>query len=448
MPRTAPGPRGELLLGSLPAARKDPIKLFLTSAQQYGDVVRLRFGPRIAHLLVDPDHIRHVFQDAADNYGKQTPGFQKIRTVLGQGLLTSEGEFWRRQRRIAQPMFHHKRIAGFAAVMARCAQDLAADWLSPERVGTTLDVLSEMMHLTLRIVSITLLSNDTVAAADEVGLAMNHILAIANDRMTRIIDVPARIPTRENRAFQRDLAVLDRVVLGMIAERRRTGEHKEDLLSMLMGARDAETGASMTDQQLRDEVMTIFLAGHETTANALTWTMLLLSKNPAEERLVRAELQAALGGRAPAFEDLVKLPRTKAIVEESMRLYPPAWMLARSVGKADELGGFKIPAGSLIFASPYVSHRSPARFENPEGFDPQRFLDGKVEKLARFSYWPFGGGPRICIGNAFALIELQLVLATLLQRTRLELVPGHDCTPEPSITLRPRFGMKMVVKPT
>ena len=447
MPRTAPGPRGELLLGSLSAARKDPISLFHHSAQQYGEVVRFRFGPRIGHLLVNPGHIKHVLQDNAANYGKQTPGFEKIRRVLGDGLLTSEGDFWRRQRRIAQPAFHHKRIAGFAAVMARCAQDLAADWTRPVRAGQTLDVLREMMALTLRIVALTLLSTDTASSANDIGTALTNILHTANDRMTRLIDLPPRIPTRENRAFNRDLAVLDRVVLGLIAERRRTGEHREDLLSMLMETRDEETGASMNDRQLRDELMTIFLAGHETTANALTWTMMLLSKSPAEDRLVRAELQRELGGRAPVFEDLPKLPRTRSVVEESMRLYPPAWMVARSATKADEIGGYQIPAGSIVFTSPFVCHRSPLRFPNPEGFDPERFASGQVEALPRFSYFPFGGGPRICIGNAFALVEAQLVVATLLQKTRLELVAGHDCTPEPSITLRPKHGMKMVVKP-
>jgi cytochrome P450 len=448
MPRTAPGPRGDLLLGSLRAAREDPMHLFLSAAEKYGDIVRFRFGPRIAHLLVDPAHIKQVMQDNESSYGKNTPGFEKIRRVLGNGLLTSEGAFWRRQRRIMQPAFHHKRLHGFAEVMVRCTSELATAWAreaAAEKSNTSapLDVLHEMMTLTLRIVSLTLLSKDTADSADQIGAAMTNILVTANDRMTRIFDLPPSVPTRENRRFNRDLKVLDDVVLGMIAERRRTGEHQQDLLSMLMEARDEETGEGMDDQQLRDEVMTAFLAGHETTANALTWTLMLLSKHPAEERALREELAAELGGRTPGFADVPKLKRTRAVVDEAMRLYPPAWIIARSCEKDDLVGEVKLAKGTIVFVSPYVTQRSRARWQNPEGFDPQRFLEGRGEALPRFTFFPFGGGPRICIGNAFAITEAVLVLATLLQKVKLELEPGHDCTPQPSITLRPKHGMPM-----
>jgi len=238
------------------------------------------------------------------------------------------------------------------------------------------------------------------------------------------------------------------VVLDVIAERRKGGKSAEeasDLLSMFMAIRDEETGAQMDDGQLRDEVMTVYIAGHETTANALTWTLMLLSRHPAEGRAVRDELKTVLDGRTPTFADLPKLSRTRAAIDESMRLYPPAWIIGRSVDQPDEMNGCAIPKGSIVFVSPYVSHRNPKLFDNPEGFDPSRFLDGRVEKLPRYAYFPFGGGPRICIGNGFAIAETVLVLATLWQKYELNLVPGHDCTAEPSITLRPKFGMQMQV---
>jgi cytochrome P450 len=444
---TAPGPRGHPLLGNLPAVRKDPLRHFLSSANEFGDLVRMRFGPMTAHLVRDPAMVKQVLQDKVEQYGKNTRGFAKIRLVLGDGLLTSAGSFWRRQRRIAQPAFHHKKLAAFGEVMARCASDMAGEWTKLAGTGTAIDVSREMMRLTLRIVSITLLSEDTSARADEVGTALTDLLHSANERMTRIFDPPMSIPTAANRQFKRNLKTLDSVVLGVIAERRKSKvPAPNDLLSMFMDIRDEETGEQMDDQQLRDEVMTVYIAGHETTANALTWTLMLLSKNPAEGRAVRAELNEVLGGRLPTFADLGKLVRTRAAIDESLRLYPPAWIIGRSVEKADELGGFPIPKGSIAFVSPYVSHRNPKMFDNPEGFDPQRFLDGRMEKLPRFAYFPFGGGPRICIGNGFAIAELVLVLATLWQKLDLELFPGHDCTAEPSITLRPKHGMQMTVR--
>jgi len=445
--KKAPGPVGHPLLGSLPAARKDALKLFLDAANEYGDLVRFRFGPRIAHLARSPEAVRLVVQERHEQYGKQTRGFEKIRLVLGDGLLTSEGSFWRRQRRIAQPAFHHKRIAAFGETMARCADELADEWADTAAdTGKPIDVLTEMMRLTLRIVSITLLSEDTSARADEVGQAIGDLLHSANERMTRVFDPPMQLPTAENRRFRRNLSTLDDVILGVIAERRKSPREAGDLLSLFMDIRDEETGERMDDQQLRDEVMTVYIAGHETTANALTWTLMLLSRHPAEGRLVREELATVLGGRVPTFADLPKLVRTRAAIDESMRLYPPAWMIGRSVDREDVMDGCRIPKGTLMFISPYVSHRNPAYFPNPEGFDPARFLDGRAEKLPRFAYFPFGGGPRICIGNSFATAELVLVLATLWQRFQLDVLAGHDCTPEPSITLRPRHGMKMLVR--
>ena len=432
----APGPRGHFLLGSLPDARRDPLAMFQRAFNDHGDVARLRFGTMTAHLISSPAGVNHVLAENNKNYGKQTRGFKNLRRVMGNGLLTSEGDFWKKQRRLAQPAFHRQKIAGFGESMLRAAARCAA---RHARATAPVDVAAEMMQVTLEIVCETLLGTQVSGEAERVHEVMGLLLCSANERMTRIIDLPPPLPTRENRALQGWLRVLDGIVLRIIAERRKAPG--DDLISMLLAARDEETGETMTDAQLRDEAMTIFLAGHETTANALTWTWLLLSRYPAAARALRAEL-----GSAPlTVAGLPRLPLLKMTVEESMRLYPPAWLVARSATGADEIGGYEIPAGSIVFVSPYVVHRHPRLWRDPEGFDPQRFAS--AETLPRGAYFPFGGGPRQCIGNGFAMMEAQLVLGRLVQKFALELVPGHRVEAEPSITLRPRYGMRMAVRP-
>jgi cytochrome P450 len=438
--RLAPGPRGHPLLGNLPEARRDPIGLFTRSFREYGEVVRFHFGPVVAHLINSPAGVNHVLAENNKNYGKQTRGYASVRYVLGNGLLTAEGEVWRRHRRIAQPAFHRQRIAGFAQTMVRAAQD-AATRFEAQR-GRSLDLAAEMSRLTLRIVGETLLGFDPSDSADEVGSALTYLLSVAAERTSRFLPVPPLLPTAENRRFRRSLRTLDEIVLRIIAERRRSKGDRGDLISMLMESRDEETGATMDDRQLRDEAMTIFLAGHETTANALTWTWYLLSRFPAAFRELRQELAQVLGGRAPTAEDLPRLRYTRMLLEEAMRLYPPAWIISRSASGDDEIGGYHIPAGSIVFVCSYVVHRDPRIWEDPEGFDPHRFESAPPKG----AYFPFGAGPRQCIGNGFATMEAELVLATLAQRVRLELVPGHPVELEPSITLRPRQGMQMVVR--
>jgi cytochrome P450 len=435
----APGPKGQLLLGSLPAARRDPLRLFLGGFNEFGDVVRFRFGPMTAHLVSGPAGVNHVLAENNKNYGKQTRGFKNLRRVLGNGLLTAEGDFWKRQRRIAQPAFHRERISSFGATMVRAAERSAGRL---EQTRAPVDVAEEMMRLTLQIVGETLLGADISSEADRVGGVMGEMLRSTNERMTRMVDLPPPLPTRSNLRLRRWLSVLDAVVLRIIEERRK--KPGPDLVSMLIAARDADTGEAMTDAQLRDEAMTIFLAGHETTANALTWTWMLLSRHPAAARELRAELSAELQGQSPTVEDLPRLRYTRRLLEESLRLYPPAWMIARSATGADEIGGYEIPAGSIVFVSPFIVHRNPRVWENPEGFDPARFSSETA--LAKGAYFPFGGGPRQCIGNGFAMMEAQLVLATIAQRVQLELVPGHPVELEPSVTLRPRYGMRMTVR--
>jgi cytochrome P450 len=304
-----------------------------------------------------------------------------------------------------------------------------------------------MMRLTLTIVCQTLFSSDISTEADEVGQALTTVLKHTIDRMQSLFDLAEILPLPENRRFYEALRTLDQVVYGMIKERRRSGRDTGDLLSMLVFARDEETGQSMSDKQLRDEVMTIFLAGHETTANALGWTWYLLSRHPEVTRRLEAELAEVLDGRTPTLDDLSKLNYTSMVIQEAMRLYPPAWIIGRNAVEADQIDGYDIPADSSIILSPYVTHRHPGFWDNPEGFDPERFSPQQTKDRPYFAYFPFGGGPRLCIGNNFALMEAKLVLATVAQRYRLELVPGHPVEPEPLVTLRPKYGLLMTLRP-
>lgn len=441
--RKAPSPPGgDGPLGHLRAMRDDQLRFFLDAREACGDISRFRFVVLPSHLLAHPEHVRHVLVDEHRAYDKQTKGFAALRIVLGNGLLTSEGEFWRRQRRIAQPAFHKERIASFGEAMVRAAESTAREWEDVAKRGATLDVAAEMMRLTLRIAGETLLSTDVTRDAAAVGRAVGVLLNEANGRILQPIEIPLSVPTKANRAVVAAMSALDGVVLRMIEDRRRmTSGRPNDLLTMLMEARDEETGEGMTDQQLRDEVLTIFLAGHETTANALGWTFYLLSLHPGAARRMHAELHDVLRGRPPEVADLGKLTFTTAVLKEAMRLYPPAWIIGRRAVQGDTVDGYEIPPDSIVFVSPWVTHRHPAFWPNPEGFDPERFLPERAAEIHRYAYFPFGAGPRICIGQGFAMIEAVLLLAALAQRFRLDLVPGHRVVPQASITLRPRYGI-------
>lgn len=445
--RRAPGPRGGLVFGSLRAFRSDPIGMLMAARRDHGDVVRLRLGRLTAHLVSHPRGIRHVLQTRHLHYTKRTRGIAKLREILGNGLLTSDGEFWLRQRRTMQPAFHRERIQGFGSLMADAASRMLDGW--ERRFGEgplRLDLAREMMALTLRIVAEALFGADVEPVAGDVDRALGTALHVTNDRVKQPFDLPAWLPTPGNLRFRGAMRVLDGVVLAMIQQRRR-GEERDDLLSMLMQARDPETGQGMSDRQLRDEVMGVFLAGHETTANALTWTLYLLSQHPAEETELHAEVARVLGARAPTHENARQLAYASMVIQESMRLYPPAWLFGRSPAADEEIEGFSIPRGSLVFLSPYVTHRHPELWPDPERFSPQRFAPEQAARLDRYAYFPFGGGPRLCIGAPFANLEMLIVLASIVQRFSLRLAPGARVDAEPLVTLRPRHGMPMLVEP-
>ncbi|MSP60074.1 MAG: cytochrome P450 [Myxococcales bacterium] len=442
--KVAPGPRGTFLFGSLSEMRSDALGLLSNAARDYGNIVRLRMVVQM-NFLNHPDYIQHVLQSHHTNFKKDMM-YERMKPLVGEGLLTSDGDFWRRQRRLSQPAFHKQRLAGFASTMADNTATMLDGWHEAAKSGQPIDVAAEMMKLALGIVGKTLFSVDLLGEAEEVGKALTVALEVTNERFQQLF-LCEHMPTRQNRRFNKALKTLDRVVNGVIATRRGSGEDTGDLLSMLMAARDEATGEGMSDAQLRDEVMTLFLAGHETTANLMAWAWYLLSKNPTVERRLHEEVATVLSGRVPTLADLPNLKYTMMVIEETMRLYPPAWLFSREAIEEDEIGGYRIPKGGIVMLSPFVTHRHPDFWENPEGFDPERFTAPKVKERPRYAYFPFAGGPRQCIGNNFALMEAQIILAMVVQRYRLHLVPAQKIEPVPSVTLRPSVGIQVKLKP-
>jgi len=442
--RFPPGPRGYPILGVLPHLRSNPIRTFLEAADRYGDLVHLKAGPYHGFLASDPAHIKHVLQDNARNYHK-SPLYERLKDGVGNGLLTSEDSFWLRQRRLAQPAFHRQRLIAMADAMVACTEEKLEQWDRTASLGAAIDVVGEMMALTQAIIVRTMFSTDLGEAAEVV----NRTWPIINRRIGETFwstKVETTLPLPANLRFWRALRQLDTVVYRIIADRRKTGRDESDLLSMLLAARDEETGAGMTDLQLRDEVLTMLLAGHETTSLALSWTYYLLSQHPEVEHRIADEVERVIGGERPSFGHLDRLAWTRQAIQEALRLYPPAWGFSRQAVGDDEIGGYQVPKGALVFLIPFVVHRRPRLWPDPERFDPDRFAPELESERPRFAYIPFGGGPRGCIGNQFAMVEAQLIVATIAQRYRLELVPDQNIRAEPLITLRPAPGIRAFLR--
>ena len=425
------------------AFTRDSLGFLTAAAREHGDVVQWRLGTERMALVNHPDDVRDVLVTRGRSFRKGR-GLERARLLLGDGLLTSEGDFHLRQRRLAQPAFHRQRVAAYGASMTALAARAGARW----RPGETLDAADEMMRLALAIVGETLFGADMEGEAGEIGEALTqalHAFSFAMLPFGELLQRATFLPPV--RRFNRARARLDATVYRLIAERRAGAGGGDDLLSMLVAARDTEgDGAGMTDEQLRDEAMTILLAGHETTANALTWTWYLLSQHPAAEAALHAELADALGGRAPGADDLPRLPYARMVLAESMRLFPPAWVIGRRAVEPYAVRGETLPARTVVLVSQYVVHRDPRWWPEPERFRPERWAEDAGDR-PRFAYFPFGAGTRVCIGEQFAWMEGVLVLATIAQRWRLRLVPGHPVAPQPIVTLRPRWGMKMVAEP-
>jgi cytochrome P450 len=442
----APGPKGHFLFGVGREATTDPVPFYMRMRREYGDVVRMRGLPGYFwHLVSHPAGVEHVLQRNQQNYPKGELFNKPLSLLVGQGLLTSEGEFWRRQRRLAQPAFHRQRIHAFGQTMTAATERMLERWRAYERDGRDFDLAAETTRLTLQIAGLTLCGVDLSAEASRVGSALRVAFEHLNYRMIYPWALPEVIPTARNRRFLRARRLLDEVVYDIIRERRRQNADTGDLLSMLLLARDEETGEGMSDEQLRDEVMTILIAGHETGAAALAWAWVLLARHADVEERLRGELARVLGGRTPTVADLPALPYTKMVFDEVLRLYPPAWALLREAREEDEIGGYRIPARTPVTVIPYVTHRHPEFWDEPEKFDPARFTPERVAERPKFAYFPFGGGSRQCIGNSFALMEAQLVLATVAQHFRPRLAAGQSVEEDPTFTLRPRGGVRVTL---
>jgi len=444
--RVATGPKGRPFIGHLTAFRADRLGFFAHCARTYGDVVPLRLLHRRLLLVSHPDLIEEVLITKAANFIKHF-GLRIYKPILGNGLVTSEGDFWRRQRKLSAPAFHPGRLAGYAASMTSDAQRMIKGWESNEGGEQIRDVHADLMRLTLEIACTTLFGTDATPDPTAIGRSMHDGLKAIAVRFSRPFPIPEWVPVPWNVRLRKALRPLNAAVSGMIARRRSAGDgaNGNDLLSILLAARDEE-GSAMSDAQLLEEVRTIFLAGHETTALALSYSLYLLAAHRDPQEKLRVELNAVLAGRVPAHDDVPRLAYARKIVIEAMRLYPPADVLGREAVADCTIGDFPVKKGTSLFMSQWVMHHDPRFFKNPETFDPDRWTEQFEKALPRFAYFPFGGGPRFCIGQAFAVTEAILVLATICQRFSFAPAPGFKLELWPSITLRPRNGVRLVVK--
>jgi cytochrome P450 len=425
---------------------RDPLGLIEELHRDFGDVVRMRIGPIAYYMLFHPDHVKHILQDNNHNYVKGAI-IARSKVLIGDGLFSSEGESWRRQRRLAQPAFHRQRIGAFAETMVACGRDELDAWAGLAANGSSFDLMAAMSRLTLRVVGKTLFSLDLSGDAAAVGAALLTALDFVVYRSFHLIVPPLWVPTQRHLRFRRALRTLDEVVLRIIDARRRDGDARGDLLSMLLAARDEETGEGMTDRQLRDEVMTFVLAGHETTAVTLAWIWALLCAHPDVESRLRDEVEAAIGQREPTLDDLAALRYVRMVVEEALRLYPPLWAFGRQAIAEDRAGDYRIAAGAPVNVCPWVMHRDPRFWDDPLRFDPERFTPDRFAGRHRFAYLPFSGGPRLCIGNEFALMEATLLVAMMTQRYRIALTePRRPVVPEVRLTIRPAGGLPVRVR--
>jgi len=429
-------------MGVMREFNHDQLAFIECCRDEYGDIVWMRFLYVPALFLYHPDDVEYVLVTNAKNFIKsmslRSNFFQRL---VGNGLLTSQGEEWKRQRRLSQPAFHRERVASYGQVMVDYSNRLTAKW----KDGETLDIHRDMMRLTLEIVVQCLFSADVSTDVDEVGATLKELVKPFAAQATLGWILNNRLPTPAHLRFHALARKIDKVVYRIISERRASAENKGDLLSMLLAARD-EDGSQMNDRQLRDEVMTLFLAGHETTALTLAWSWYLLGANPEAEKKFHAELDEVLGGRAATMADLSRLKYTEQIAKESMRLYPPAFGLGREAINDCEIGGYQVPAGTQVFMFQWATQRDPRFYDEPQTFRPERWTEDFIEQLPKYAYFPFGGGPRVCIGASFAMMEIILCLATIGQKFRLELDPDHPVSIYPAMSLRPKDGIKVVVK--
>lgn len=444
--RVPPGPTPRELLPQIRRIQSDAPGFLRSLASSYGDIAYFPVAKLPVYVVSHPDGIQQVLQNHHRSYSKNTIQYNSLATITGRGLLTSDGSFWLRQRRLTQPAFARPRMMALDSIVVPATQRMLEHWHQHAYDGRLIDVDEEMMRLTLEVVGKALFSIDLSREASKltaaVLTALDHIIYKARN----LIVPPNSIPTPRNLRFRRALKTLNEAVYALISERLAHGQPGDDLLGMLLQARDEETGEPMNEVQLRDEIITMLIAGHETVASALTWTWYLLANHPVEFDCLRGEVTRVLGNRLPTSADLPALTHTAQVFSEALRLYPPAWVITRQAVEEDDLLGYPVPAGALVILSPYVVHRLPEYWEDPDVFQPGRFSPEREGKRHRFAYIPFGGGPRLCIGSGFAAVEAHLIMAQIVQQFRLELPPGEQVQMDALVTLRPRSGMPMRVR--
>ncbi|GAC1392590.1 MAG: cytochrome P450 [Ktedonobacteraceae bacterium] len=433
-----PGPKGEPFIGNAREFVLEPLEYLKRCAQEYGDIMQIRLGTTALYMLSHPDYIEHVLVTHNNKY-KKSRFTQRRKSLFGNGLIFSEGDFWLRQRRLMQPTFHQKRVASYGTAMVQLAQQIAENWQD----GETLNVHDAMMQLSLEIVLKTLFDTESAGDAQKIGKVLDILIDQVSAAAVRPIQFPDWLPTPGNRRYNAALAELDTIIQQIISEHRRREVDNGDLLSTLLHVQD-EDGSRMTDKQLRDEVVNLYIAGHETVALTLAYTWLLLAEHPDVETKLHAELDSVLAGRTPTIEDLQSLPYTEQVITEAMRLYPPVWGVFRDCKSADEIGGYPIAPGTVVLLSPWVVHHDPHYYIEPEAFRPERWDKASKQPIPRYAYFPFGGGQRLCIGNVFAMVEARLVFATLAQKWHFTLASDEPLELVPTITIRPKNGIHLI----
>jgi cytochrome P450 len=434
-----PGPENRGIVGNFPLGTRDPLALYTRWARQYGDIIYYRAFFRHVYFLNNPDFIERVLVTNSRNFIKGE-ALQFNRRIFGNGLLTNEGDAWLKQRHLIQPAFRRDRIESYGNTIVAYTERMVAPWHN----GEVRDIHRDMMRLGLEVVAKALFNVEIASERNTIAEALNTFMELGSRGRLLLPPILRLLPTADNRRYQRAARQLDDVVYGLIRQRRSNDHIGDDLLYGLLHSQD-ESGRGMSDKQLRDEVMTLLLAGHETTAVSLSWTWYLLAQYPEVEEKLWSELRQVLNGRKPTAQDLSKLPYTGRVVKEAMRLYPPAWAIVRKSLQQCEIGGYQVPAGSTVMMNQWVMHRDPRYYDQPERFNPDRWLDERAKAIPKFAYFPFGGGPRACIGASFAAMEGVLVLATIAQKYQLRVAPDWPVEPLPTMTLRPKQGIKVVL---
>jgi cytochrome P450 len=442
-PISHPGPKGKLITGNLKEFKSDTLGFLSRMAKEYGEVTRFRLGPfQRIYLITNPDSIKEILV-TKHKYFVKSQEFKSLKPMIGEGLFTSEKPFHTQQRRLIQPTFKRANIDNYALDMI----DITTDYVSTWQDGEERIITQDMMDITLRIINKTMFSMDFKDGHNLIGKPLDVCMKMAVKRMRSFLQLPLWVPTNNNREYKKAIQSLEKVVYNIIEKRRSEEAVHEDMLGILMAARDEKDNSGMTYSQIRDEVMTIFVAGHETTATALSWALYLLSQHPEVEKKLHEELDSVIGSRMPVPGDFKNLTYTQNIVWETLRLYPPAFIFGRRAVEDVVIGGYPFKKGDTLFLSQYLMHRSDKFFDNPDSFIPERFENNFMKTLPLFAYFPFGGGPRVCIGNHFALMEAVFVLACVAKRYKLRLAPDHhEVKPLPHLTLRPKRGLRMLVE--